>query len=403
MDRRAFLKGGAGALVGASALQAGCATLPKVGLSPQGEFDRPAAHHVEAMLERLDQRMAELQAVSVQLPASAPEEEREAALRRDALTRRVMRTLYFAGAIQGLSEAELFHPGVQARIARMRYEIASTLEDTVGHLDQLPPREREQIRQVLSRQPDLGENIGMAVHGVAREDGFRLAERMDVRYAFNDLSQRLRTQNPSLVIDRQVATARSATERARHFTGDALKARLGADEYDRLHARAAGLSAAWARHYGPSSRPDELRLASVYRQAANVKAGEEDEDDDDEEYETPPKPPHEDALSAASWLLGIGAIVEGVGLVLFFGVGGQFGVTVGGVMCLVIGPTLLALGLLALIVAGVMAASQPRPSRPPAKRSAPRESPPKERAPAPEQPPAPNQASTGLLPGAATG
>ncbi|HVE83360.1 MAG TPA: hypothetical protein VND93_10955 [Myxococcales bacterium] len=406
MKRRTVLKAGMGGLVGMAAVESGCATAPVRPELPPQALDPAAA---EAALARIDARMATFEQFDVDLPEDMPHHQKETLKTRAEMTRKALRSLYLAGAFQQLDEPLRYHPGVQDRVRRMQGEMDDTMRGVTDHLASLSPPERAQIQQSLAADPSIGEALVQHIHDTAREDGFRLGQRTDLRFTFGDMERKMRTKNASALIDRTVQRARTMRAREGRLGEHVFSAHLGEQAFREMKQRAFTYAAGWEHVYAARPRIDRARLEELYPPDQGGGGGLTREDLEGEKSQRqtttapPPAAPAAPApegtsgqaftdevvsnpasstvLTVGSWMLGIGAIIEVTGLILFFGPGiGNTAVqTLGGIMCLGIGPLLLGLGLIVTIVGGIM--SIPTHRRVPRSAPAP--------APASPQPPPP--------------
>ena len=376
-DRRTVLGAGMGGLVGMTVLESGCATTAGSRGPGQAAMDPAAA---EAAIARIDERMASFQSAEVDLPAG-PHHVRANMEARAALARRTARCLYLAGAFHQLDEEVRYHPGVQDRIRRMRGEMNEVMHGVTEHLASLSPEERKQLQKRLASDPQLAPALTRHIQEVARDDGFRLGQRANLRFTFTDLERQLRTQHPSAVIDRTVRKARAVRDGAAPPDDRTYAALMGESELRRVKEHAVRSVASWEHIYASRPRTDLARLDELYPDTGGG-AGVADQKPDagvlPEEKEQPS--PGGQVATVGVWMLGIGALVEAAGLAIFFASAsaagaGSIGAQIGALMCIVIGPALLVIGLIVLIVGGVMMLQAPRPGEPP-KTTAPAQPPP---------------------------
>jgi hypothetical protein len=287
MNRRDFLKAGATGVLGAGGTPAEAAAKPI--------FDPDS---VETHLERIDRRIAWLnQAPLTPRAAKSPEEARLFA-ERSRLARSAFRTFYFTGAFLNMPEETQMHPGVQERIARMQPDMDFAVNGVADMLENLHQDERKVIQKELRDQPELGRQIGGMFHTIAQEDGFQLTPRLDIRLAFADMTQRLKTQNPSLLIDpclKKVRAIQANAERDAQREREATS-KKAAGAFWELEQRLAGHVREWDRIYSVRPRTDLTRLESIYpggpwlAQAEPVKSA-----NDAAPLSPPPPPPPEEA------------------------------------------------------------------------------------------------------------
>jgi hypothetical protein len=336
MERRSFLKAGASSVLGAAALDAGCASE-----KPLHRFTSPSPDPdaVEECLARIDRRMEAM--AQMNLAPSGLLRPAEAALleQRVGVVRAASRSFFITGAFLDLSEQDRLHPGVQERMRRMQPEMDQAVNGIADLLDSLTPDERRRVQQQFRRDPETGSRVSELFHQTAVEGGFSARRRLDLRLALDGLARRMRAQNPSLVIDPCVRKVRKVqanpgtdAERARAFA-----ARFGEQGFWELQERAAVYTKAWDQTYSTRPRTDLALLDKTYPDKTQETRAED------------PRHTAKSILSVGGWIMGFGLISEAVGgiaalakatdVALFFGV--------------TVGPILLAIGLLVVIVGGI--------------------------------------------------
>jgi len=330
----------------------------------------------EAAIARIDARMASFAQIDFDIPKDVPHHVREALATKAELARKTFRALYLAGAFQQLDEPLQYHPGVQERVRRMQGEMDATVHHVTEHLASLSPSERKQIQQQLAAHPELGPSLSEHIQDATKEDGFRLGSRAQLRYAFSDLERRMRTQSASAVIDRSVERSRAARARPDRMGESFWAAQVGETAFRDLKQRAFAHAARWEHVYATRPRVDLARLNEVYPDdggGAGVPSREDFEGERTKKAPAPvqaPAPASHDSeqtlaqeqnpgsnggrsvLAVGGAMLGIGAIIEVGGLLLYFGVGSANSALMflGGLMCIYIGPLLLAAGLLVSLI-----------------------------------------------------
>lgn len=399
MKRRTVLKAGMGGLVGMAAVESGCATAPPR-LDHVPEVDPEAA---EAALARIDERMASFDHLDLDIPTDVPHHVRQTLETKAALARRALRSLYLAGAFQQLDEPLRYHPGMQERVRRMQGEMDETVHHATEHLAALSPAERKQIQQRLAAEPGLGQSLAEHVQEVAKEDGFRFGHRAQLRYAFTDVERRMRTQSTSAVIDRSVERARAARGRTDWMDERAYVAQLGETTFRDLKQRAFAYAARWEHVYAARPRFDLARMDVVYPDdggGAGIPTREDFQGERASKSPPPagsqppqpqaqaqaqaqaqegsePNPTGRGVLTVGGWMLGIGALLEVGGLVLYFGPGASISALqiLGALMCVYVGPALLVASLLVLVVGAVMSLTVPAPRSAPPSETTPEKAP----------------------------
>src|SRR6185295_15571277 len=251
MNRRTVLKAGMGGLVGVAAMESGCATAPaRLDHAP---VDPEAA---EAAIARFDARMASFAHLDFDIPKDVPHHVRATLETKAELARKTFRALYLAGAFQQLDESLQYHPGVQERVRRMQGEMDATVHHVTEHLASLSPAERKQIQQQLAAHPEMGPSLSEHIQDATKEDGFRLGQRAQLRYAFSDLERRMRTQSASAVIDRSVERSRAARARPDRMGEGFWAAQMGEVAFRDLKQRAFAHAARWEHVYAARPRFD---------------------------------------------------------------------------------------------------------------------------------------------------
>lgn len=198
----------------------------------------------------------------------------------------------------------------------------------------------------------------------------------------------MRTQSTSAVIDRSVERARAARGRTDWRDERAYVAQLGETTFRDLKQRAFAYAARWEHVYAARPRFDLARMDAVYPDDGGGAGVPTREDFQGERASKPPPPatsaqqPQAQAqaqegngpnptgqgvLTVGGWMLGIGALLEVGGLVLYFGPGASISALqiLGGLMCIYVGPALLVASLLVLVIGAVMTFAVPAPKSAP--------------------------------------
>jgi hypothetical protein len=339
MKRRDLLLGGAASL-GVASGEAGAAT------APTPKFDAAA---VEAMLAKIDHRMASFSEMDFAPRPPLNAEEEELFGTRTRVSRAALRTLYFTGAFMELEEHERLHPGVQARMARLQPEMDEAVDGMTTYLEKLTPEDHRKLQEELKRDPELSLRIGEQLQSVAKEDGMGFSRRMDLRVAIDDVTRRMTAQNPSLVFDPYVRKTRkiqanpgTIEERER-----AIQIRAGEKAFWDFQQRSAAHVLAWDEAY--STRP-RIDLASLEHTYPDVDAPPLKDD--------PTEKPRK-VMRVGGYLMGAGFGTAALGGI-FYLIGAAVGPAASGgffttalVLGVTIGPALLIAGLIVLIVGGI--------------------------------------------------
>jgi hypothetical protein len=340
MRRRDLLTAGA---TGAAGLVAGSASAGTS--SPELPPDPDA---MERVIGRIDRRMKSFQEFDLGLP------EDQATLARAAL-----RTFYMTGVFTDLAERDRVHPGIQLRMRRLAGDADAAIDGLAGLFESMTPDDHRSLQERLQRQPNLAAEVGERFDAIAKEDGFGFFRRVDLRLAIGELGDRMRHQNPAVLIDpyarkvRRIQASLGGPEEMQR----ALAARIGEQAFWELQERNARHAAAWDAVY--STRP-RVYLASI-----------------DDAYPAPAEAPANAPANApakapagADWpmalvnagmvTLGVGAVLTGIGwLLLSVGGGGALS-TPGLILGVTVGPIVVGVGLLILISGGIAYASVSR-------------------------------------------
>lgn len=339
MNRRELLLGGAVALGTAEAAAATANGL---------RFDADA---VEARLAMIDRRMAFFRNLDVAPRPPATTEEEVLFGTRNKIAQASVRSLYFMGAFMELPEHERAHPGVQARMARLQPEMDEAVDGMAGYLETLTPDDLRGLQEEFKRDPGLGMRIGERLQEVAAEDGLGFNRRADIRMAIDDLSRRMKSQHPSLVIEPYIQKTRKVQanpgtdlERERAFA-----VRAGEQAFWEFQERSRQYLAAWDTTYATRPRIDLASMEATYPEVDNGHP--------------------EDPTRGAKKVLTVGGYLMGAGLASLAGGGifylistlsGSLTGFVAGALVLgtTIGPLLVLGGMVVLIVGGIMYAAK---------------------------------------------
>lgn len=345
MKRRDLLLGSAAA-VGAPAGIAEAAT----------KAVKAVKHDAAAMekaLQRIDQRMTYFNEVElVPRPPETPAEE-ELFAARARLGRSALRSLYFTGAFMELEEHERLHPGVQERMRRMQPEMDEAVDGMAGLIESLSPADYRALQQELKKDPDAGLHIGERLNAVAAEDGFGFARRVDLRLAVDDMTRRLRVQNPALVLEpmwrktRRVQAAR-LKEEERELE---IRVKAGEQAFWELHERSKRHVAAWDTVYAARPRVDLVALEETYPEP--------------EEHPEDPLAPGRTVMRVGGYLLGIGLGTAALGGIFYLAAaasaGGSGFAVPAVILGITIGPALIVGGLIVLLIGSIMYSTKKQP------------------------------------------
>ncbi len=203
MKRREVL--GLGALAaGAAAGVPGC-SVPKIVSEMRGP-DGAAQFNamLDAELAKLE-KPGLLQRIAEQQGRGSLRTEANAALaEKDATFRRMLSAILVTQSFRELPDETRNHPDVQARMWQHMDAISSAVYETSDMLAALDANQRAKLRETLRDKPELAMDVGEALDARAGRAGLSAARRRQLRQMMSNASFRLRTTNPSSVIDEYV-------------------------------------------------------------------------------------------------------------------------------------------------------------------------------------------------------
>ncbi len=339
MNRRELLLGGTVAL---GAAEAAAATATEI------RFD---ADGVEKKLKQLDTRMGEFRGLDVSPRAPQTNEEAELFGKRNEVARASVRSLYFMGVFMDLPEHERAHPGVQARMARLQPEMDQAVDGMAGYLESLTPEDLRGIQNEFKKDPELGMKIGERLQQVAAEDGLGFSGRTSVRVAIDDLSRRMRAQNPALVIEPYI----QKTRKVQANPGiDALRERelavhVGEQAFWEFQQRNQKFVAAWDTTYATRPRIDLVAVEETYPELLSS-------------HPEDPARGAKKVLTVGGYLMGAGLAALGAGGIFYMlsTLGSSMTPFIAGALVLgaTVGPLLILGGMVVLIVGGILYAAR---------------------------------------------
>jgi uncharacterized membrane protein YgdD (TMEM256/DUF423 family) len=242
---------------------------------------------------------------------------------RDALFRRMLRSLYFTQTFRDLPEESQLHPEMQDRMWQHIDEVDGTVSDVTTMLAEFDDDQREAVRRTLKRRPELAMKIAEVIDDQAALAGVSRRRRVQLRSMMAHTSFRLKNAAPGVVIDEYLEKVRRA--QAQSGTQAEFAVRM---------AQQAGSSSLWQ---GPSHA---VRVASTQAGAAAVGPTPE-----------PPAKPGRGTMKTGGILLGIG-LATFAGSAIFVALG-AFPFVIG----MTVGAILFAVGLVVLIVGAITAAT----------------------------------------------
>jgi hypothetical protein len=204
MKRRDILKLGAAATAGTTMGGAGCAAVfPAL----EGGASAPSA---EAFLATLDQHLQRVdkarfveEFVAARETAPRSPEATAALAEKDALFRRMLRTLLVTQSFRDLEPEAQLLPEVQARMTGHLDEVGATVFEVSDMLASLDTRQRADLRRVLRDHPDLPMSIAESIDRQAT--GISVKRRLQLRSMMTNTAFRMRHGDPSSIIDEYVA------------------------------------------------------------------------------------------------------------------------------------------------------------------------------------------------------
>jgi hypothetical protein len=203
MNRRDIL--GLGALAaGATAGIPGC-TVPRLVSTMRGP------EGVAAFNAMLDAELAKLETPGL-LHRIAEEQGRgriragatAALAEKDATFRRMLGAIFVSQSFRELPEETQQHPDVQARMWQHMDAISGAVWEVGDMLSALDANQRAELRTKLKEKPELAMDVGEALDARAARAGLSNARRRQLRQMMSTTSFRLRSSNPSSVIDEYV-------------------------------------------------------------------------------------------------------------------------------------------------------------------------------------------------------
>lgn len=237
MERRQFIQ--MGMLAGlSSATGVGCASR---GVGDAGSAHLAGAPDMDAFLAQLDHSMASiargapLQAFLGQGPAAGGAAVPHAA---DALIKKSLRSLLMAGSFHDLPEEARRHPGMQARLAGSMPEMDEAVFGMTHVLSSFTPAERIRIQEVLHEQPELGARLTASLDADAVSAGISAARRLSLHALGAHVTQRLKQEPLSALIDEPVAEVQRVS--ARHGYTEEMQRQIVARV---VHASLLGMQA----------------------------------------------------------------------------------------------------------------------------------------------------------------
>jgi hypothetical protein len=124
---------------------------------------------------------------------------------RDAMFRRMLRTLIITQGFRDEEPETQFDPQVQARMFSHMDEVGSTVFEVSDMIGSLSSDHRAKLKRTLKAQPDLPMAIAEAIDSQASRAGISGKRRLQLRQMMANATFRLRHGDPNTLIDEYVA------------------------------------------------------------------------------------------------------------------------------------------------------------------------------------------------------
>jgi hypothetical protein len=291
---------------------------------------------------------------------------------KDAMFRRMLRTLLITQGFRDQEPATQLAPDVQARMFTHMDEVGSTVFEVSDMLGSLDTAQRAKLKQKLKAQPDLPMALAEAIDAQASRAGVSAGRRLQLRQMMANATFRLKHGDPNTLIDEYVAKV----ERVKaNGTSDAqaldLAQKMGERafwKYQHHLAQDAGQQPAPPATPAPTPAPppdgtmiEPAPAAPAQPAKPSQPAGPPASMQPMPPGATPvqpPKPlkwdggprPGTGAMRAAGYMMGIGVVTFGISAAL---VDSSDAFLIG----LTVGAVLFAIGLVTLIVGAILYAS----------------------------------------------
>ncbi|HEX4416565.1 MAG TPA: hypothetical protein VH165_01645 [Kofleriaceae bacterium] len=376
MKRRDVLKLGAAATAAAQLpLDAGC-VVPRATTPPTPTTDADGG---KAFLTKLDGQLAALDDADfvsrftrAQLGREPTTAQQAVLDDKDAMFRRMLRTLLITQGFRDQEPATQLDPDVQARMFTHMDEVGATVFEISDMLGSLDASHRPKLRQQLKAQPDLPMALAEAIDAHASRAGVSAKRRLQLRQMMANATFRLRHGDPNTLIDEYVAKVERVKQNG---TTDAqaldLAQKLGERafwKYQHQLAQDAGPQPAAPTTPAPTTAapttaapttaapttatPTTPAPTTAVPTTAAPAVPQPPQMTSNPKPAAPERAPHpgDGALRAAGYLLGIGVVTFGASAAL---VDASAAFLVGAT----IGAVLFAIGLVTLIVGAIIYAS----------------------------------------------
>jgi hypothetical protein len=209
MKRRELLKLGAAATAataGTTLGGPGCGTLPR---ALEGMAGVPSPESYLAMLDRqlpvVDQADFVDRFVTDKVGGARSPDVTAAVAERDALFRRMLRSLLISQSFRDLPLETQLHPAVQERMMGHLEEVSGTVFAVSDMLASQGDDVRAGVRRALAEDPDLPMTISATIDRHASAAGISMKRRLQLRRMMSHSAFRMRNSDPGVVIDEYVA------------------------------------------------------------------------------------------------------------------------------------------------------------------------------------------------------
>lgn len=361
MKRRDVIKAGAAGAatmaVGAGAVAGGgCATVPHGDPEAARRSAAGFLANLDAQLRLAEETRAIDGFVAAVKPGPRSADVQAVIDGNDDMFRRVMRSLFITQSFRDLSPETQVQPEVQARMHAHMDEIDGTVFALTDFLAGQTAGQRDKLREVLRAEPDTAMRIGEVLDEHAARAGLSRQRRLQLRSMMSQAAFRLRTESPGAIIDEYTAKVeRLRGQDGKSAAAIALSERVGQRafwKYQQYLAQGAPGSTTGAGPGSGSSAPpppptedlDEPQGVSTPFAAAQTTPL--------PKLQPVSRPPvrGKGAMRAGGYMLGIGAVVLGVSVLL---VDASEAFLIG----MTLGAVLMAIGLIALIVGALLYAA----------------------------------------------
>jgi uncharacterized membrane protein YgdD (TMEM256/DUF423 family) len=261
MQRRDVLRGAAalgvqalGAGAGGCAAQSSYVQEPGIPPPNMSDFLARVDEHMEGLASaRFVQGFVEAWHRQPVSPEKRPEIEA-----RDALFRKMLRSLYFTQTFRDLPEDSQLHPEMQDRMRQHIDEVDVTVSEVTGMLAQLDDSQREAARRTLKQRPALAMKIAEVIDEQAALAGVSRKRRVQLRGMMAHTSFRLKNAAPGVLIDEYLEKVQRVQAQSGAQAEFALRiaSQAGSDAFwQQPNQAAAGTPAGAPAYVAPTAAP----------------------------------------------------------------------------------------------------------------------------------------------------